>query len=337
LFGGWNNGHFDAEVYRIQVDDWHWQKVEIPSGNMKPSGRYLTGVLIHKSRLCVLGGVGKSIIKTANGEAQDLGADYTVAYTQGEGFGWNNEYYEFNMEADEWSAPLGKDAARPAPLGGHCFTKFDTHRALLFGGRYEGGRVNDTWIFDLEERKFSGLLKIPGPLPTGRTFASLIPLIDPLTVGQKLGGYGPKLQQRMLLLWGKQVNEVILPEAWVLNMTACPGLSLSWTQLDIDLFPRSWHTATPLYYPNSTECRLAVFGGNVHCDGLTGKRRNTGDMRVLSFGVPSLSRLCASVIAREGRDLSTYSLPPHSQAYRHIHRAIQTLANTKPITREHYF
>ena len=56
-------------------------------------------MLIHKSRLCVLGGVGTNIVKTANGEPQDLGARYTVAYTQGEGFGWNNEYYEFDMES----------------------------------------------------------------------------------------------------------------------------------------------------------------------------------------------------------------------------------------------
>ena len=48
--------------------------------------------------MCVLGGVGPEIIKTADGAAQDLGALYTVAYTHGgEGFGWNNEYYEFDM------------------------------------------------------------------------------------------------------------------------------------------------------------------------------------------------------------------------------------------------
>ena len=67
-------------------------------------------------------------------------------------------WISFGSCTDEWSAPLGKDAARPAPLGGHCFTKFDTHRALLFGGRYEGGRVNDTWIFDLEERVCTSVL-----------------------------------------------------------------------------------------------------------------------------------------------------------------------------------
>ena len=48
--------------------------------------------------MCVLGGVGPDIVKTSSGEAQDAGASYAVAYTQGEGFGWNNEYYEFDME-----------------------------------------------------------------------------------------------------------------------------------------------------------------------------------------------------------------------------------------------
>lgn len=53
---------------------------------------------------------------------------------------------------DVWTAPLGEEAVRPNPLGGHCFVKFDQRRALLFGGRYEDGRKNDTRIFDLEER-----------------------------------------------------------------------------------------------------------------------------------------------------------------------------------------
>lgn len=62
------------------------------------TSRYLTGVLLHESRLCVLGGVGTDIVKTAEGQPQDLGAHYAVAYTQGQGFGWNNEYYEFDIE-----------------------------------------------------------------------------------------------------------------------------------------------------------------------------------------------------------------------------------------------
>ena len=44
-----------------------------------------------------------------------------------------------------------------------------------------------------------------------------------------IGGSGPVLQQRMLLLWGKHVNDVILPEAWVLLML--PNNHFAWRQV----------------------------------------------------------------------------------------------------------
>ena len=52
----------------------------------------------------------------------------------------------------------------------------------------------------------------------------------------------------------------------------------------MNTYARAWHTAGPLYYSNSNECRLAIFGGNVHWDGFVGKRRNIGDVRVALFG-----------------------------------------------------
>ena len=38
LFGGFNYGNFDADVYRVQLDEWCWQRVEIRS-KIKPMGR----------------------------------------------------------------------------------------------------------------------------------------------------------------------------------------------------------------------------------------------------------------------------------------------------------
>ena len=52
----------------------------------------------------MLGGVGPDIIKKADGTPQDLGARYAVAYTQGDGVGWNNEYYEFDLELGKRTA-----------------------------------------------------------------------------------------------------------------------------------------------------------------------------------------------------------------------------------------
>ena len=44
LFGGWKEGQFDADIYRVRVDpdvdEWHWERVVMKPGAMKPSGRY---------------------------------------------------------------------------------------------------------------------------------------------------------------------------------------------------------------------------------------------------------------------------------------------------------
>ena len=98
LFGGWNKGYFDSSVYRISTESWEWE-VLAPSSGAAPSPRYLTGAVIHGSALCVLGGVGPDI-----GSSIDQEAKYHE-YLQngvGIGFGWNNEYVEFNFETSEW-------------------------------------------------------------------------------------------------------------------------------------------------------------------------------------------------------------------------------------------
>lgn len=93
LYGGWNDGHFDSEVYKVKVDEWEWEIVR-PSTDVKPSPRYLTGVLIHGDLMSMFGGVGKEIV-----EDQDPGAKYKAYEENGvtRNFGWNNEYYEFNL------------------------------------------------------------------------------------------------------------------------------------------------------------------------------------------------------------------------------------------------
>jgi len=73
-------------------------------------------------------------------------------------------------------------------------------------------------------------------------------------------------------------------------------VSISWyivfLQLNIDMPPRSWHIAAPMYSSNSSansvECQVAIFGGNVHSEGYTGKRRTAGEARILSFGQYSM-------------------------------------------------
>ena len=93
LIGGWNDGDFDSDVYMISVDVWKWEKLQ-PATSVKPSPRYTTGVLIHRNHMCMFGGLGLKIVP-----GQDPGADYNTFFFKGveRNFGWNNEYYEFNL------------------------------------------------------------------------------------------------------------------------------------------------------------------------------------------------------------------------------------------------
>ena len=60
-------------------------------------------------------------------------------------------------------------------------------------------------------------------------------------------------------------------------------------QLYIPLKPRSWHIARPVYRPNSTECDVVIFGGNVHVEGhQEDSRVYTADLQILSSGMRSL-------------------------------------------------
>ncbi len=99
LYGGWNEGDFDSEIHRVSADTWTWA-VEEPLTPLKPSPRYLTGVVVHKDRLCVFGGVGPDIVR-----GRDPGADYTEYIDPGSGnglgFGWNSEYFEFEFSSSE--------------------------------------------------------------------------------------------------------------------------------------------------------------------------------------------------------------------------------------------
>lgn len=93
LYGGWNEADFSSDVYCVSMDTWKWEKIAIPGGEIKPSPRYLTGVLMYGTCLCNFGGVGPEIVVD-----QDEGAKYqgcvekNIVYA----YGWNNEYYEFD-------------------------------------------------------------------------------------------------------------------------------------------------------------------------------------------------------------------------------------------------
>ena len=101
LCTGWNDCNFDSDVYRVSAeDDWNWEVVQ-PATDVKPSPRYITGICLHGNRLIMFGGVGPGIRLE-----QDPGSRY-IPYTESGrdmGFGWNNHYYEFDINSSEFCA-----------------------------------------------------------------------------------------------------------------------------------------------------------------------------------------------------------------------------------------
>jgi len=65
------------------------------------------------------------------------------------------------------------------------------------------------------------------PLPTPRSFSTLTPLVDPELVGEWLCNHGPIMTQRMVMLWGKNRDQQICNEAWILDME-----SFIWMEVD---------------------------------------------------------------------------------------------------------
>ena len=100
LYAGWNDGNFDSEVYKVAIDEWMWKKLKQVT-SVKPSPRYLTAVVLHGDRLCMFGGVGPEIVRD-----QDPGAQYFnyIAHGKTYTFGWNNEYYEFDVNTSEFNS-----------------------------------------------------------------------------------------------------------------------------------------------------------------------------------------------------------------------------------------
>ena len=88
---------FAGEIYRISMDTFKWEMILVPTASataIKPSPRYTMGVILHDHKLCMFGGLGPEIVKD-----QDPGAKWVKAVNRDEGsFGWNNEYYEFDLK-----------------------------------------------------------------------------------------------------------------------------------------------------------------------------------------------------------------------------------------------
>ena len=57
-----------------------------------------------------------------------------------------------------WEA-VGEVADRPPPIGGHCMVRFDSHRAVMYGGTSNRVVSDCLYIVDLQRRVCEGMVR----------------------------------------------------------------------------------------------------------------------------------------------------------------------------------
>ena len=65
------------------------------------------------------------------------------------------------MFVGHWEA-VRDVAGRPPPIGGHAMVRFDSHRAVMYGGTSEREVSGDLYIVDLRRRVCGGVARHTG-------------------------------------------------------------------------------------------------------------------------------------------------------------------------------
>jgi hypothetical protein len=301
LFGAYEGLNFSSDLYRFSVDSFEWVKIE-PATVTRPLRSARVGMVDHQQlRLCLFGGV---CSRPSEDERKDRSyLEYHEIASSNKAWGWSNEYCEFDIKQGQWEVIETQNS--PPPCGGVAFVRFDTHRAISFGGRVGADLSSAFFVLDLSSKVWSDPISPPGedvPWPIPRTFHTLTCLLDPDDVEQG----GNSASQKILLLWGKsrtQAPSEFADEVWILesgHSDSCFHESVKWTRVRLPLFPRSWHTAVPRYRPHST--MLYVLGGNTPatddpiCMVKPFQRKQRGDFRNLEWGPPLLQTVCLNTI-----------------------------------------
>ena len=114
LFSGFKDVQFDCEVYKVSpLTGWVWEMVRVSDNEVKPSERYLTGVIIHNDRMCIFGGVGRSLREIGDPpRPQDPGGRYIAYVENGVAlhYGWTNEYFEFLIDSSKFNRQVSAEA-----------------------------------------------------------------------------------------------------------------------------------------------------------------------------------------------------------------------------------
>ena len=168
--------------------------------------------------------------------------------------------------------------------------------------------------FSLQE--FTGSLKsgYVGSWPPKLTFHTTTCLVNPDMVDKCLIPRTPPLIQKLLISWGKDDEQSISSDLWLLEINGHDCGSIKWRKVTLSvgcqwllywilqsevinnvvlqfppqatIQPTAWHTAQPYYIDGIQECAVVIFGGNAYVDKtMPGSARvAVKTMKILKFG-----------------------------------------------------
>ncbi|XP_065887597.1 kelch domain-containing protein 2-like [Dysidea avara] len=307
-------GTFTNVVHCLNTETFEWKRLAPVNNAHIPPPLYLCGVMSYDGKLCVFGGMTRNLRQPPGNEEPR-----TAAHLQ-DGAGchqygsipdkfWTNEYFEFDTKTLEWSSPPVKN--RPPPCGVVTFTRISDHHAVMFGGNYQNVRSDDLFILDLQTKEFTSTLKTGyvGSWPPRLTFHTTTCLVNPDMVDKCLIPGTPPLTQKLLIAWGKDDEQSISSDVWLLEINGHDCGSIKWRKFppQATIQPTAWHTAQPYYIDGVQECAVVIFGGNAYVNRTEpGSARDAvNKLKILQFGVQSLKHLCLLVICP---NLSKYDL-----------------------------
>ena len=130
-------------------------------------------------------------------------------------------------------------------------------------------------------------------------------MVNPEVVNKSLVPGRPPLTQELLVVWGKDGDQSISNDMWLLEIDTNNYSSLKWKKVFYVLFqrqrynfflfqlppqaniqPTAWHIAQPYYTDGVQTCSVVVFGGNAYVNKtLPGSPRiAVSNLKIFKFG-----------------------------------------------------
>lgn len=323
LFGGF--GALDSESYyrdlfELDLKTFIWRKLIASNDREGPMEKYLCGMIElneGKGSLLIFGGFGQ--------QANGIPLQKTANYHLSKEFSamWTNEMHLFDIGESKWITPH-ISGTQPPPCAAASFTRIDQSRVILFAGRQHASRVNELYILNLDQWRWSGAIVQSSPeepWPQKRSLQTAVCLVDPQYVKplshlqdkenkENLYEIHPALsRQQVLIIWGQDVESDQITDTWILYTD-----TMKWKEVHLlnGIEGRKWHSSC-VYHSSPYEAAIIVSGGFKKNE-RDWRCPNHDDIVILKLGIPSLYELCIKYMCTidDVASLLNY-LPKHIQ------------------------